>query len=628
MLAVKRFFTFTGEEHIMADTQEIISIGIQLVGDIVRLAEVKKIGDSVSLKGLTASLITDTEGENFITEQLSHFGLSGSEFLIIAIATGNRDVLYTRLVGSDLSPELIREQLEWELKRKYPVSDVPYLTAFLSVEGIHFAAAFPERTSEDMLFQLGIPPDSKIIFETEPLSLLAGVASDLKEEPSALLSVDSMGLSCLFLDGISPKIIDSRPFFNENLQIVLERFEQEDKPPGEEDLKELCDEACDFIRTLSDIPNTVKPAKILCAGTGGTLNEFIGKLGILLEVETSAVNPLGIFSDSSVDKSKLPPEEKLPSFAVPVGLALESIDASALRMPFPSGKRAVVLPSEEKSVEKKKAAHVKKTKRPISKKYAAVALLVAIAAFGYDKRDYIVSKISDIKPKIISYLPGKKTTPAPEQTQMQKPKPSLAVTTVSEPQVSPGERSFAIFKNVKEAIPNSVWLTNITTNMYGDYFIEGLGFSKTKIKEFVSTLGKSSKVKPVSIPSVRKGSINGIRAFKFTIWGKETVSSEKIPAKKLTDEEAISASEKIAEKGKELGITILKRPMKDNLEKIDPEIQYRVSGKYSSIDDLIVYIMSLSDDIAVSKLIVFPEQTPKGKFDRVIVAFGLAASGG
>jgi len=239
-----------------------------------------------------------------------------------------------------------------------------------------------------------------------------------------------------------------------------------------------------------------------------------------------------------------------------------------------------------------------------------------------------VSKISDIKPIISSYLPGKKTTPAPEQTQMQKPKPSPDVTTVSEPQVSPGERSFAIFKNVKEAIPNSVWLTNITTNMYGDYFIEGLGFSNTKINEFVSTLGKSSKVKPVSIPSVRKGSINGIRAFKFTIWGEETVSSEKIPVRKLTDEEAISASEKIAEKGKELGITILKRPMKDNLEKIDPEIQYRVSGKYSSIDDLILYIMSLSDDIAVSKLIVFPEQTPKGKFDRVIVAFGLAASGG
>ena len=92
----------------MADTQTIVSIGIQVVGDLVRLAVVKKTGDSVSLEGLTASLITAAESENFIIEQISHLGLSGSEFLIISIGAGNREVLYTNFVESDLSPELIR----------------------------------------------------------------------------------------------------------------------------------------------------------------------------------------------------------------------------------------------------------------------------------------------------------------------------------------------------------------------------------------------------------------------------------------------------------------------------------------------------------------------------------------
>lgn len=190
----------------------------------------------------------------------------------------------------------------------------------------------------------------------------------------------------------------------------------------------------------------------------------------------------------------------------------------------------------------------------------------------------------------------------------------------------------SILGDIEQAIPNFIWLTSISLSHGEAFFIEGVGFSFSRIKKFRDRLEQSPLLLDVKIPLIRKGEFDGSGAFKFTIGGrvieKEVTGEEPLKGKPLFAKgELKGLLAEIERIGSENGLTALwLKAGGERTEKYFNKIVVKggMRGSYHQMRKFMDQLISLDELVSPAKLIITPPAWEEGPpSDEVRFAFDL-----
>lgn len=189
-----------------------------------------------------------------------------------------------------------------------------------------------------------------------------------------------------------------------------------------------------------------------------------------------------------------------------------------------------------------------------------------------------------------------------------------------------------VLNNVEQSLPPFVWLTSVSISYGEAFFVEGVGRSFSRIKEFQDRLEQSPLFAELSIPLIRKGEFNGVQAFKFTIGGK--IVKEKVVKEKPLKAEPLSTSaeikgllDQIEKMGKENGLSVLWLDKGRTLRgKYFDQVMVKggMKGRYRQVHSFMEQLIFLKEVVSPVKLVITPPTWEEGlPPDEVRVAFDL-----